>query len=110
MRYLKEAFLIIETGYEGIESLLWLAETKEEAIEKVKEYREKAIEEKIQHQKDMNEHCRKENKPEFCKSEELTDEEKQDIRDFICVQKWNGKRFACVCGELDVRPSKPMLR
>jgi len=107
---LKEAYLIIETGYEGIESLLWLAETKKEAIEKVKKYREKTVEEKIQQRKDMNELWRKENKPELCESEELTDEEKQNLRDFICVQKWNGKQFACVCGELDVRPSKLMLR
>ena len=107
---MKEAYLIIETGYEGIESLLWLAETKKEAIEKVKKYREKTVEEKIQQRKDMNELWRKENKPELCESEELTDEEKQNLRDFICVQKWNGKQFACVCGELDVRPSKLMLR
>jgi hypothetical protein len=107
---MKETYLIIETGCEGIESLLWLAETKEEAIEKVKDYREKIIEEKIQHRKKMNEWWRKENSPELCESEELTDEEKQNLRDFICVQKWNGKRFACACGELHVNPSKLMLR
>ena len=107
---MKEAYLIIETGYEGIESLLWLTDSQEEAIEKVKEFRERAIEDKIQQRKDMNELWRKENAPGLCESEELTEEEKQHIRDFICVQKWNGKQFACVCGDLGVNPSKLMLR
>ena len=107
---MKEAYLIIETGYEGIESLLWLTETKEAAIEKVKEFREKAITDKIQQRKDMNKFWRKENKPKLCEPEELTDEEKQNLQDFICVQKWNGKKFACVCGDLGVKPSKLMLR
>lgn len=107
---MKEAYLIIETGYEDIESLLWLADSKEEAIGKVKEFREKAIEKEIQDRKDLNEMWRKQNKPEFLKSEALSNEEKQNLQDFICVQKWNGKQFACVCGKLGVNPSKLMLR
>src|SRR4030042_162917 len=69
---------------------------------KVKEFREKVITDKIQQRKDMNKFWRKENKPKSCEPEELTDEEKQNLQDFICVQKWDGKKFACVCGDLGV--------
>lgn len=105
-----EIYVIIETGYEGIEALLYATTDKNQITEKVKQLRKKAIQEKIRLRKEMSKHWREEGHPELCEPESLTDEEKQNIEDFICVQKWNGKKFDCVCQEFDVSPSKLMLR
>jgi len=107
---LKDLYLIIETGYEGIESLLYVTKSTKRAKEKLLYYKEKAIKDKIAMRKRFNKDWDKEGHPEFKESEELTEEEKQKLRDFICVQKWNGKEFDCACSDFDLGPSQLMLR
>ena len=89
-------YLIIKTGYEGIEELCWLGEDQEQAIAKVKELREKVVTDFKELFKDD---------PDMLNEERL-----QNEADFICVQEWNGVGFNCVCSRLRVSPSKPMLR
>jgi len=98
-----EAYLVIETGYEGIESLCWLTVNKEEAITK----REEMIDKKFQERKEMWEEWNKD--PEL-KEINHPMKKREDIADFFCIQKWDGEEFDCVCRELGVKVSKPMFR
>lgn len=95
-------FLLIETGYEGIEQLCWLSSDKEEILRK----REEFINAKIK-QKEEDNKLLKQEMPDF---EPFPVRERQYYADFFCIQKWDGKEFSCDCGELDVKPSKIMLR
>jgi len=98
----KEIFLLIETGYEGIQQLCWLSEDKEEILKK----RDVFINDKIK-QKEEDNKILKQEIPDF---EPSPVRERQYYADFFCVQKWDGKEFSCACGELKVNPSKLMLR
>lgn len=91
-------YLIIETGYEGIEQLCYLTDSREEAVA----YKAKAIEEKRREQEEIAEMLRKEGLDPH--------EGSRDVADFFCIQKWDGKEFSCACGDLGVAPSKPMFR
>lgn len=107
---MKEAYLIIKTGFEGIEKLCYLTKNKEEAIRNFKRIKEEEIKEIEKDRKVMNEYWRKEKKLEMIKEEKLTQEEIQKIEDFFCIQKWDGKEFSCACEELGVPPSEPKWR
>lgn len=99
---IKEKWLLIETGYEGIKHLCWLSEDKDEILKK----REEFINVKIKQKEEDNEILKK----------EMPDLELSPVRprqyyaDFFCVQKWDGKEFACACDEFQVNPSQLMLR
>lgn len=107
---MKEAYLIIETGYEGIQTLCYLTLDKTDAVFKLKEFQDKKVEAERKLQKEMNEHWIKEGRPELVDKTRFTKRRIQHIKDFFCVQKWNGEKFKCVCKELGVAPSKLMLR
>lgn len=96
-------YLVIKTGYEGIEDLYWLTSDSNEAIRKMKELQIKEVKELI----DMADVFENE---EGATIEEITDEMIQHTKDFICIQKWDGNKFYCACSELGVKPSKMMLR
>lgn len=98
----KEKFLLIETGYEGIQNLCWLSEDKDEILKK----REEFIDKKIEDKKELNK-LLLEDTPDYPIREPYP---RQHYADFFCVQKWDGKKFSCVCNELEVNPSKLMLR
>lgn len=102
---INEAYLIIKTGYEGIEDLYLLSDNKEEVIEEVKQLKSNAI-------KKEREYIERETKEygEVFETEEIKLKEINAAADFICVQKWDGQKFDCCCDELGVNPSKPMLR
>jgi len=98
---MKEAYLIIKTGCEGIEELCFLTSLPKEAIEKTMELKRTILEEKekakIRDRKDG-----------FSNHESFYDFIYNP--DFYCVQKWDGEKFKCACSELGVKPSKLMLR
>jgi len=92
-------YLIIKTGYEGIEELCYLTADKDEVKQKFEELVLKEVEEYEELKK-------------LAKQEgfTLSSKSEQEIRDFFCVQKWNGREFKCACGDFDLAPSKLMLR
>lgn len=96
-------YLIIKTGWEGIEDLLWLTDSPEEAISKAIEAKTTAIKELIDMAYTL------EDEDDFV-VEEISQEDIQRAKDFICIQKWNGSRFICACEELGIGPSKKMFR
>ena len=105
----KYVYIIIETGYEGIENLCYLTESPMDVVEQIQRIREQAIVDQIEFNKELNK-INAENDFDWKEPERLTKREKQQIRDFYCVQKWDGKEFSCACDELGVNPSKLMLR
>lgn len=107
---MKDVYLLIETGYEGIERLCYVTKSPKIAIVQKKKFQEEAIKKKIERNKDANKYWKKEGKRMFLEPETLTEEQKQSIRNFFCIQKWNGKDFECACKELKVEPSEMMLR
>ena len=88
-------YLIIQTGYEGIEKLCWLTDKKEESLTK----REEFIDKEVRHQKDMWQDF-----PDY------RIKTRQEIADFFCIQQWKNNRFDCVCKEVGVKINKLMLR
>ena len=98
-----KAYLIIETGYEGIESLCWLTESKEEAISK----REEFIDKKMEEDREMWEEWQK--NPELAEIDRPL-KKREDVANFFCIQEWNGKEFECVCRDLGVKITKLMFR
>jgi hypothetical protein len=97
---MREAYLIIQTGYEGIESLDFLTTKSALAIQKLGH-----IHEKIENDNERD--------PEWCLDENNFIAKLHSIqgkKDFYCIQKWNGKKFDCVCSKLGISPSTLMLR
>ena len=95
MKKMVKQYLVIETGYEGIEKLCWLTENREYAISKREEFINKKVERDKELWKDYPEHRLK---------------SRQEIANFFCIQEWTGKEFQCVCKELGVKVTKLMLR
>jgi len=92
---MKDIFLVIETGYEGIEQLCWLTDSPKEAIKKLKFFRRKEW---------------KKRKRIYKGRPKILQPKRRYVWDFFCIQKWDGKEFKCVCSELGVSPSEPMFR
>jgi len=91
---INEPFLIIKVGFEGIDKLAWLAGNPDEAIKE----REKAIKRDIAQ---ANKDCK------ITKTKRVfTDKE---ISDRYCIQKWNGKKFNCVCKDLGLKIHEEMF-
>ena len=95
----QELYLLIKTGYEGIEELCYLSDSSSTILEKRKEFITKNLVEEKELWKDECTELR----------EEMVSSE-QEVADFFCVQHWDGEKFACVCSKLGVSPSKLMLR
>ena len=98
-------YLVINTGYEGIEELYWLTNDSQEAVNKKKELEIVSIKNLI----DGAYKFEDEETDSFI-IEEITDNDIQRVRDLICIQKWTGDKFVCACAELGVEPSQRMLR
>ena len=105
-------YLIIKTGYEGIEDICYCSHFKFRA----KKYLKKAQANEVENEAAQHIELALDNQfPDNRYATELNNHilrirKEQKIRDFFCVQKWSGKAFECVCQELDVSPSKLMLR
>jgi hypothetical protein len=83
-------YIVIKTGYEGIEEMCYLSDDKTTIVQKMRDIIEDGWME-----------------------EERDDPgwfSKQEYADFYCIQKWDGERFDCACAELGVESSKEMLR
>lgn len=99
---MKEAYLIIKTGYEGIEQLAFLTEDLKKATKKMEYFHHKIdeIERDVDGWRDENNFI-------------AVRHEKQKKKDWYCLQKWNGREFDCVCKATlspDYRPNRMMLR
>jgi len=100
---MKEAYLIIKTGCEGIEKLCYLTEDQKDAVKKTMDFKRKILEEK--EKRKIRDKTEKDRYPMSDGSYDFLYNP-----DFYCVQKWNGESFECACKELGVPPSKKMLR
>ena len=111
-----EAYLLIQCGYEGIEGLLHLSESKEEVISKINELRAeiKRVNYKIAElTKEFDvENIRELEIEDLVKAGKITWEESHlsyTEADSYCIMKWDGKEFKCVCSELGVSPEQSWL-
>lgn len=116
----KELYILIQCGYEGIDTLVCPLYSAEEAIKKITEKRE-FVNQQIARRKEVakrmldDEESWEDNEEwsEMMKREEITyDEWEAGLLidpDAYCIYKWDGKRFSCVCDELKVNPSKTWL-
>jgi len=98
-------YLVIRTGYEGIEELNWLTSDPMEAIKKAKLLQMVCVKELVDlayNPADFED--------DDTYLDKLTDEKIQHTKDFVCVQKWTGEKFVCACAELGINPSKRMFR
>lgn len=98
---MKEFYLIIKTGCEGIERIAYPAETAKEAVRKFKETREKDYQKERAFEKKMMKECKEKGRLYHTR---------QRVYDYWCIMKWDGKNFECVCNQLGVSPSQIMLR
>ncbi len=105
-----DVFLLIETGYEGIEHILGAYQTGEEAAKELlslRKYRETAR--PIQRDRAGLEPLKyypKEYKDPDCRYRPYM----PSNPDFWCVLKLSGHQSKCVCREFGVEPSKNMMR
>lgn len=83
----KVYYLLIKTGYEGIDDIIYLSDNAKEITKKRIEIIRKRYD--VFARESYTEEC---------------------FAEFFCVQKWDGKEFKCCCAELGVEPSKMMLR
>ena len=114
---MKEQFLIIKCGYEGIEDLCYLTNDSKDVIYKILSLR-KDIQDNRDKVKDFDidldgdEWEVKEKISELYVDEKISYEvysSFSDNPDQYCVQKWNGKEFNCCCKELGVEASETWL-
>ena len=112
-----EYYLIIECGCEGIEQLVYPTNNGIDAKNKLKSIREDIAKAKEHMKKVLKEFgeekddCFEDAWDKLYYDKKITAEE-HDMGcfknpDAYCIQKWDGKNFICVCGELDCEPSKP---
>lgn len=116
---LTEAFVVIQCGYEGIEGLIFASSSGDEAAEKVKALRDKILKAQERMNQIIAEHGSEEDEEyrthydRMFDREEIDWEEYNDAKyrepDAYCVQKWDGKKFSCVCEELGCKPEKTWL-
>jgi len=118
-------YVVVVTGYEGIERLTWAGEDREEAIRRVQQLRDRLAK--------VNARCDElQPKTELLNTEEgkvqyraaekrmwevLDAEFGEDWSlieqpDHVCVHGYDPttSEFRCRCADLDVSPSKPMFR
>ena len=116
---MKEQFLIIKCGYEGIENLCHLTDDPKDAKNKILSLR-KDITDKQNEVKDLGIDIDldgdywelSEKVANLYVDEKISREVYQsfsDNPDQYCVQKWNGKEFECCCKELGVEASETWL-
>jgi hypothetical protein len=94
-----EIYVIVITGYEGIEHVMWAGAGKDSTREKVLDIRKRMQEVST-----------------------LPDDERHELPwpwgsygfgddpDFVCVMQQGDEEYECCCDELAVNPSKTMLR
>ena len=114
---MKEQYLIIKCGYEGIEKLSYLTDNPEDAKKKILSIR-KDIQDNCDKVKDLGIDIDGDYWELSEKVGKLYIDEKisqeiyasfSDNPDQYCVQKWNGKDFECCCKELGVESSETWL-
>ena len=116
---MKELYVIVRCGYEGIEKLVYPTLSQDDAVNKIKELR-KNITDAIEHKNKVLEEFGTgidENLDtiwdKMLFDKKITYEEYENSNhinpDSYCIRKWSGNEFYCACKELDVEPSEPWL-
>jgi hypothetical protein len=116
---LKELYVIVLCGCEGIDSLVYATLDKEDAVNAIKTLKND-ITKAIEHQNKVFEEFGSEENEQWNTvwdrmyfNKEITNKEHDDAcfkdPDAYCIRKWNGIEFSCVCSELGCSPSKPWL-
>jgi len=117
--FLTEIFVVIKCGYEGIEGLIYATNDASDAVNKVKTLRQEILKAKERMNKILAEHGNEEDEnydnyyDKMLKNKEIEWDEyvkaKYENINAYCVQKWDGKKFSCVCNELGCEPSETWL-
>lgn len=97
------SYLVVKTGYEGIEELAYLTGDPKIAVKKLKELRKKDYEEQKKLEKEWNKDLPKEDRDSYSYT-------RQHVYNFWCIQEWDGKSFKCICRKLGIPPTEMMLR
>ena len=97
---MRKAYLIIETGFEGIEELCYLTDIPAKAVKRLRK-----IHQKIDDESERDPESWREQNNFIANLHRI-----QDKKDFYCIQRWNGQTFECACNELGIETSKLMLR
>lgn len=116
---LKEVFVVIRCGYEGIEKLVFATAYGGDAKSKVLELRNDIIKARKHREEVLKEFGDQEDEDlntiweRMYFDKKISDEEFENSKyrepDSYCVQKWNGNKFSCVCKELGCEPDKSWL-
>ena len=116
---LPAVFVVIQCGYEGIEELIYASAEGSDASAKVKTLRAEILNARERMKKILAEHGEEEDEDfntyydRMLHKKEIEWEEYNNAKyrepDAYCVQKWDGKKFSCVCKELDCEPEKAWL-
>lgn len=118
---IKEAYLVIEQGYEGIQGLLYLTLNAEEARDKVMELKNSIIKAKEHKAKVLEEFGSEQDENYYtewdrmCIVHETIQFEEYDKAEYknpddYCVVKWDGTEFSgCRCTEVGCPPSETKI-
>lgn len=116
---LPAVFVVIQCGHEGIEGLIYASEVGSDASAKVKTLRAEILNARERMKKILAEHGEEMDEDfntyydRMLHKKEIEWEEYNNAKyrepDAYCVQKWDGKKFSCVCKELDCEPEKAWL-
>lgn len=97
---MKDVYLIMKVGCEGIEELNYLTDDSKDAKKKLRKLRKEMMDEK------------RKTKAEDRKKGELLDRRFYEFiynTDLYCVQKWDGKEFKCACQDLGFKTKRGEL-
>ena len=97
-------YLVMRQGCEGIETLCWLTDSPREAIKKKHSFARGEMVRRIKQDKRLEKEL-----PDIFKGHEKRHQFGYYL-DMMCIQKWDGAKFVCVCGELGDPPSRVMFR
>lgn len=116
---LKEVFVVIQCGHEGIENLVYATADGSDAANKVFELRNDIVEARKHMDEVLAEFGDQEDENLNNAWDRLLYEDKISSKEYdnskyiepdaYCVQKWDGKVFSCVCKELGCEPEKSWL-
>jgi len=113
---LSEIFVIIKYGFEGIDKLVYVTNSADDASDKVKSLRQETLNAKERMQRILSEHGDEEDEnfdnyyDRMLKKKEIEWSEYEKAKfenpDAYCVQKWDGQKFSCACQEIGCEPSE----
>jgi hypothetical protein len=98
----KEYYLIIRHGYEGIQEIVYPTDNKDDVILKFN-----SILENIKIAREKYGNYESEDLIDMLLKKEITNKDidyaKHNNPEDYCIYKWNGEKFGCACEELNVQ-------